>query len=135
MQGMPLTYRIDPDAGMLLVVGEGTITQSERLQTIRRWLCDPAFRPGLNTLCDFSAVTSAPTMADLREILALVDQHAEKVGKKKLALITTQPVPFGVARQFQTLADSGPLEVSVFKDRRSAWSWLHHDAQEPSRTP
>ena len=27
---MPLTYRIDADAGMLLVAGEGAISQSER---------------------------------------------------------------------------------------------------------
>jgi hypothetical protein len=32
---MPLRYHIDSDAGMLLVVGEGTISQSERLAAMR----------------------------------------------------------------------------------------------------
>jgi hypothetical protein len=64
-------------------------------------LRDPAFRPGLKTLCDFSATTSTPTMPELREIVRLVDRHAAKIGKKKLALIATRAVTFGVARQFR----------------------------------
>jgi hypothetical protein len=67
-------------------------------------------------------------MPELREIIQLVDRHAAKIGNKKLALIATRAVTFGVARQFQTLADSGPLNVSVFKDRRAALGWLHHEA-------
>ncbi len=124
---MPLTYRIDSDARMLLVVGEGTISQAERIEAISGWLRHPEFRQGLNTLCDFSAATSTPTIAELREIVSLVDRHAKRIGKKKVAVIATQPVTFGVARQFQTLAESGPLNVSVFKDRRAALGWLHHE--------
>ena len=124
---MPLTYRIDAAAGILHVVGEGAISQSERIEAMRGWLRDPEFRSGLDTLCDFSAATSTPTMAELREIVSLVDRHAKRIGKKKLAVIATQPVTFGVARQCRTLAESGPLNVSVFKDRRAALGWLHHE--------
>lgn len=125
---MPLTYRIDSDAGLLIVIGEGRITQAERIDAINGWFGDPAFRPGLNTLCDFSATTSTPTMPELREIITLVDRHTAKIGRKKLAVIATRAVTFGVARQFQILADSGPLNVSVFKDRRAALGWLHREA-------
>lgn len=128
---MPLSYRIDPDAGLLTIVGEGFITQSERIEAIRAWLRDPAFRPGLKTLCDFSEATSTPTMRELREIVALVDEHAAAIGKKKLAVVATKPVTFGVARQFQTLADFGPLDVEVFKDRGTALGWLHHGEPAP----
>ena len=124
---MPLRYQIDRDAEMLLVVGEGTITQPERIATMCEWLRDPDYRPGLNTLCDFSEATSTPTMAELREIISIVDLHAAAIGKKKLAVIATKPITFGVARQFQTLADSGPLDVGVFKDRRAALGWLRHE--------
>jgi hypothetical protein len=124
--GMPLCYHIDSDAQMLLVVGEGTISQSERLAVMRGWLGDPEFRPGLNTLCDFSAATSTPTMAELHEIVSIVERHSATIGKKKLAVVAPRPVTFGVARQFQTLADTGPLDVGVFKDRRAALGWLRH---------
>ncbi len=124
---MPLSYQIDAGAGMLLVVGEGFITQSERLEAIEAWLRDPQFRPGLDTLCDFSEATSTPTMRELREIVSIVDEHRAAIGAKKLALIATRPVTFGVARQFQTLADRGPLDVGVFKDRRAALGWLRRE--------
>jgi hypothetical protein len=123
---MPLSYRIDPSAGMLLIVGEGFITQPERIAAIQTWLRDPGFRPGLRTLCDFSEVTSTPTMKELREIVSILDEHAAAIGKKKLAVIASRPVTFGVARQFQTLADFGPLDVEVFRDRRAALGWLRH---------
>jgi hypothetical protein len=124
---MPLSYRIDAEAGMLLIVGEGAITQPERLEAMREWLHDPEFRPGLRTLCDSSAASSTPTMAELQQIVALVARHAASIGKKKLAVIAPRPVTFGVARQFQTLADDGPLDVGVFKDRRAALGWLRHE--------
>jgi hypothetical protein len=124
---MPLTYRIDTDAQMLLIVGEGAITQAERLEAVRQWLRDPDFRPGLNTLCDLSAVSSTPTMAELQEIVSLVDRHSSTIGSKKLAVVAPRPLTFGVARQFQTLADDGPLDVGVFKDRRAALGWLRHE--------
>jgi hypothetical protein len=124
---MPLRYHIDSDAGMLLVVGEGTISQSERLAAMRGWLGDPGFRAGLNTLCDFSVATSTPTMAELHEIVSIVERRSAQIGKKKLAVVAPRPVTFGVARQFQTLADTGPLDVGVFRDRRAALGWLRHE--------
>jgi hypothetical protein len=124
---LPLRYHIDSDARMLLVVGEGSISQSERLAAMRGWLGDPGFRPGLNTLCDFSAATSTPTMAELHEIVSIVERHSAAIGKKKLAVVAPRPVTFGVARRFQTLADTGPLDVGVFRDRRAALGWLRHE--------
>jgi len=126
-----LSYRIDSDAGMLVVVGEGVISHSDRLEAIRAWLRDPGFRPGLNTLCDFSAATTTPTMKELREIASIIEQYGAAIGKKKLAVIATRPVTFGVARQFQTLVDSGPLDVGVFTDRRAALGWLRHEESQP----
>jgi hypothetical protein len=66
-------------------------------------------------------------MAELREIISIVGRDAAAIGRKKLAVIATKPVTFGVARQFQTLADCGPLDVGVFKDRRAALGWLRHE--------
>jgi hypothetical protein len=45
-------------------------------------------------------------------------------------VIATKPVTFGVARQFQTLVDSGPLDVGVFRDRRAALGWLRHEESQ-----
>jgi hypothetical protein len=125
---MPMTYRIDSDAGRLEVVGDGAITQPERLEAMHAWRRHPAYRPGLRTLCDFSTATSTPTLAELHEIVALIEQEAASVGKRKVAMVTAAPVTYGVARQFQALtADTESLLVQVFTDRSAALEWLDRE--------
>jgi hypothetical protein len=118
------TYHIDSDAGMLFVVGEGVITQTERLAALRAWLSDPAFRPGLHTLCDFSAATSTPALSELTEIVDLIKRNAASIGRTRLAVVTARPVTFGVVRQFEALLHSDPLQVEIFTDRETALAWL-----------
>ena len=121
---MPFTYSIDPRARMLFVVGEGSVTQAERLAAMRAWLSDHLYEPGFDTLADFSASTSTPGLTELREIVAFIRENAAMIGRKKLAIVTTSSFTYGVARQFQLMAEAGPLEVRVFTDRGSAQAWL-----------
>jgi len=39
---MGLTYRIHPEVQLLVIRGDGTISQQERLETLRAWMRDPA---------------------------------------------------------------------------------------------
>jgi hypothetical protein len=123
---MPLTYRIDTAAQILFVHGEGVITQPERLQTILAWIKDPAYGPGLDTFCDFSATESTPKLSELREIVATIGDHASAIGPTKVAILTAKPVTFGVARVFEALAEveGTPLQIKAFFDRDLAWAWL-----------
>jgi hypothetical protein len=127
---MPLTYHIDSDARMLFVVGEGVITQDERIEAMRAWLRDPAYRPGLNTLCDFSATTSTPKLMELKEIVAVIRRNADLIGRKKLAMVVAGPATYAVARQFRVFVDPCPLDVNVFRDRRTAMAWLQCERDE-----
>ena len=124
---MSFTYHIDSSAGILFIVGEGAITQAERLDTMRAWLSDPDYRPGLHTLCDFSRATSTPSLPDLREIIAIINQNAPLIGRKKLAVVATKASTFGVARQFEVLAEATSLNVEIFTDREAAIAWLRED--------
>ena len=124
---MPFTYHIDSNARILFIVGEGAITQAERLAAMHAWLRDPAFRPGLRTLCDFSTATTTPDLSDLREIIAIINQNAASIGQTRLALVTAKDVTFGVARQFQILAEPTSLDIQIFVDREAALAWLRED--------
>jgi hypothetical protein len=130
---MPISYSVDSAARMLTIVAEGELTQDDRLSAMRAWINDPAYEPGLNTLCDFSATVTSPTLPELQEIVAFIRRHAESIGRKKLAVVTARPFTFGVARQFQALADSGPLQVSVFTSRADALAWLREPVLPESR--
>ena len=84
---MPLTYHIDTDSRVLLVCGEGVITQPERIQTMLAWIKDPAFKPGLDTFCDFSAAESTPKLSELREVVATIGAHTQAIGPTKVAIL------------------------------------------------
>ena len=130
---MPLTYQIDTDSRLLVVRGEGVITQPERMQTMLAWIKDPAFKPGLDTFCDFSAAESTPKLSELREVVATIGEHTQTIGPKKVAILASQPITFGVARVFEALAqvEETPLQVKVFFDRELAWAWLRPGARPP----
>ena len=127
---MPLTHRFDNDAQVLIILGEGAITQPERLQLILACITDPAFRPGIDSFCDFSATRSTPTLAELREIIATISEHSQTIGFVRLAILTAKPITFAVAKVFEAFADVEeiPVQVKVFFNRATAWAWLRPGA-------
>jgi hypothetical protein len=121
---MPIRYQIDVEHGMLYIAASGDATQPERLAAMQAWLSDPDFRPGLQTLADFSESTNVPTLPELEEIVGYIRKHADIIGQKKIAIVASRAVSFGVARQFGALAPGALLTVRVFKDRDEALAWL-----------
>lgn len=120
---MPINYQIDAERGMLFIVAEGEIGQPERMAAMKAWLTDPEFRPGMNTLADFTGATNVPTLQELEEIVDHIRRNVAVIGQKKIAIVTARPVIFGVARQFGALAP-GAVTVQVFRDRDAALAWL-----------
>ena len=130
---MPMYYKIDSDRGLLFVVAEGETSQDERLAAMQTWMNDPAFRPGLHTLADFSESDNVPTLAELEEIVGVMKKYASTIGQKRIAIVTNRPVSFGVARQFGALAPGSFLTVQVFKDRDAALAWLAEGSEATSQ--
>jgi hypothetical protein len=77
---------------------------------------------------------STPTLAELRELIAIIQEHSTAIGSTKLAILTAKPITFGVARVFERLAEveATPLEVKVFFDRKLAWAWLRPGGFAPT---
>ena len=127
---MPLGFNFYPDMQLLFIRGEGVITQRERVQTMLAWLRDPAYERCLDALFDISAAESTPRLAELRELIGLLEQHMPTSGPRKLAIVTSKPTTFAVARIFKDLIriEGVPLEVKVFFDREKAWRWLRPGA-------
>jgi hypothetical protein len=51
---MPLAYSILAEWKLLCIRGVGVMTQSERIQTMRAWLADPAY-PEVQVFADFQS--------------------------------------------------------------------------------
>jgi hypothetical protein len=128
-----MRYRIDADANMLFVVGTGPITQAERMETMLEWLHDPQFKAGLATFCDFTTAESTPKLADLRQLVAAIGDHASTIGHQKVAILAGKPITFGVARVFESMVEleEAPITVRVFFERDKLWAWLRPGQPAP----
>ena len=133
---MPISYTIYSEAQLLFIRAYGVVTQQERIQTMLAWLADPEYERCLDAMCDFSAATSTPKLDDLRELITVLENRLPSKGPRKLAIVVSQPVTFGVARVFEDLIalEGVPLQVSVFFDRELAWQWLR-PAMPPPGVP
>lgn len=121
---MSLTYDIDSDAGVMTVEIEGQTAHDDLMTTLRAWLNDPDFRPGLRTLCVTDGALSMPTLPELIEIVDLMKEYTKLIERRKVAIVSSRPMAFAVARQFGALAPGGLFTVQVFRDRESAMEWL-----------
>ena len=129
---MSLTYRIHPEAQLLVIRGEGTISQQERLETLRAWMRDPAYPTCTAALCDFTTARSSPRPSELHELIQVMREDRSGRGPSKLAIVTPRPLAFGIARVFQELVRLGgfALEVGAFRHRAGAWAWLRPDMDQ-----
>ncbi|HMF97092.1 MAG TPA: hypothetical protein VKE96_22495 [Vicinamibacterales bacterium] len=126
---MPLTFEIHPELRLLFIRGHGIVTQVERLRAMLAWLHDPDYESCEDALFDVSAAKTTPRIAELRKLIAILQQTPHRGGPRRLAIVTSKPITFGVAHVFGKLVRvSGlPLHVRVFMDAQSAWRWLRPD--------
>jgi hypothetical protein len=124
-----LGFCIYPDLRLLFIRGQGVITQAERIRTMMAWLRDPQYECCSDALFDVAAAESTPTVGELRELIAVLEQHMPSNGPRQLAVVTSKPIAFIVARIFENLLQLKrvPLQVRVFMDQDRAWSWLRPD--------
>ena len=73
---------------------------------------------------------TTPKVGELRELIVMLKQQMPARGPRRLAMVTSKPITFVVARVFEHLVRSRglPLEVKVFMTLGRAWAWLRPDA-------
>jgi hypothetical protein len=127
---MSLGYDIYADIGLLYIRGQGVITQRQRMSAMLAWLREPQYEDCRDALIDFTDVTTTPKVGELRELIAMLKQEMPARGPRRLAMVTSKPITFAVARTFGHLVRSRglPLEVKVFMNLGRAWAWLRPDA-------
>ena len=126
---MSLGYDIYADIGLLYIRGQGELTQRQHMDTMLAWLRDPQYESCNDALVDFTDVQTTPTVGELRELIAMLKQERPARGPRRLAVVTSKPIAFVIARVFEQLVRLRelPLEVKVFMNLGRAWAWLRPD--------
>jgi hypothetical protein len=126
---MPLGYDIYADIGLLYIRGQGVTTQRERMNAMLAWLREPQYENCTDAFIDFTDVTAAPKVSELRELIAMLKQQMPARGPRRLAMVTSKPITFAITQMFGHLVRSQgfPFEVKVFMNLDRAWTWLRPD--------
>lgn len=97
---------------------------------------DPRFRPAMRVLIDHRRVNwSQVTPEDVRNVIDMLVQSAERFGATYCAMVMGKPVDFGIARMQQHYADVDSelqIEFRVFSTIEDARSWLATLPSPPS---
>src|SRR4051794_40458098 len=120
---MSLGFQIYTHAGLLFIRGPGVITQGERIRAMLAWLNDAAYSACRDAMFDVRSADSTPKVSELRELIAILKRHLPPHGPRQLAIVTSKPIAFAVARVFEHLMQrfDMPLQVRVFIDPNRAW--------------
>jgi len=123
---MPITYTVDQEQSVVLVTWRGDVTGEDYRAHLRTMLQDPdALRAG-RSLTD---LRQANVLVHGAELNAILDAEAlpRLAGRQwKTAVLVSSTVNFGVARQYQILAESESTD-GVFRDYAEALAWLLKD--------
>jgi hypothetical protein len=123
--------RIYPAERLLFASFTGQIGAATMRENRARVVADPAFKPDLSQLMDFTGVVDSNVTFD--EMYALATRSAFSPGTR-IALVVPNALTFGLARMFQSMGqDVRNQSVALFTTVREALAWLGAPADLESR--
>jgi len=125
-----MLYRIDTAAGIVEVLGPGTLADLET--RVRRLLADPDYRQGFGFLRNRTGM-AAPSTQELRAMIEFLGRF-EALHGTRWAVVATDPVNFGMMRMGEILAEPHGIMIAVFNDQDEAVRWLT-EKPEPADSP
>lgn len=121
---MPLKYYIDREQRLIFTEGSGVVTDADVIALKEKLLRDPASSEAIGELSDLRhiermAITTAGVHAMVRH-----DEKNEQARARRLAIVATEDVVFGMARMYQMLGGRENSGVGVFRGLDEALQWL-----------
>jgi hypothetical protein len=80
------------------------------------WLRDPNYEGCTDALIDLADVETTPQVREMRELIAMLKQEMPSRGPRRLAMVTSKPITFVVARVFEHLVRSRDLRLDSAAD-------------------
>jgi len=128
---MPLVYRVDHDARIVLTVGSGIITDTD----VFGYQTDVWSRPevaGYDELVDMSLVTDivVPSGDRVRDLATLSATMDDKSTTSRCAIVAQTDIAFGLGRMYQTyraLDRRSTKDVGVFRTMREPQMFLRRE--------
>ena len=119
---MPVSYRIDLAQKIVYTTFEGEVTDQQFVGHARKIGADPEIDGSFVELihADTSSMTGV-TASGIREV---ADALRASTAIRKIGIVASRIVEFGLAQMVASLADKSLIEIQVFREQADAKSWL-----------
>jgi hypothetical protein len=122
---MPVSYRVLPEQGVVVVELRGRIDDAELLEATDRLIADADRLPGLNELVDARELeVNDLSSAALRKVADRFAAGPRPDEGVRVALVAGSDVAYGLGRMYQALRDGSAAEFRVFRELPEARGWL-----------
>ena len=125
---MPITYAIDREAKRIYETWTGEVHAADLAAHWKKYLADPAVLEIRRTIVDLRAAVIGFRGTDFDGLIRTIVLPALKDRKWATAIVVSQPVQFGVSRQYQAFAERYSQD-SIFATLAEAEAWI--DSQAP----
>ena len=119
---MPVSYRIDPAQKIVYTTFEGEVTDQQLVRHARKIDSDPDLDGSFVEL--IRADTSSMEGVTGSGVRAVADALRVSTAIRKIGIVASQDVEFGLARMVESRADESLIEIRVFREQADARSWL-----------
>lgn len=132
---MPIVYRLDHQARVIVAAGYGTLTD-DQVFSYQREISAREDALGYDELVDMTHVKeiALPSTDRVRELAALAAGSDASRGKSKFAIVAPGDLAFALGRMFQSNRESdarSTREVGVFRTTKAALTFLGVDHPLP----
>lgn len=122
---------VDVDRGLVVFEPLGELTAVRIKSLLIRMLEHPDFVPGMPGLWDLRrSGLSRLTSSEIRTLAVFNATQADRRGVARVAVVTSSPSSYGVARMYGVLGDRPHLEFSTFSELGEAEEWVLGRAEE-----
>ena len=128
---MPAKHHIDNNNQLIVTTWEGEARDIEFIEAIKNYQKNIQNNPDyvdFNEVVDFRKVTKLKLTNEGIKIIGTIASTTDTKGiNKKLALIVSSNLAFGLARMYEayrSFSKNANKEIRVFKDETAAFKWV-----------
>lgn len=123
---MSIEVRYDEEHDSIIITVHGVLDRKSGISLRDRILTHQQFRKNINQIFDCSSGKLELTTEDLKVIAAHFNQKSEVLGgNRKLALVVSRDLDFGMMRQYEAFFYTGPeVLVHSFRSLEKAIKWI-----------
>ena len=142
---MPANHQINNKSKIIVTTWIGEARDIDFIEAIKKYQHDIQNQPeyiDYNELVNFSKMTKIKlTAGGIKSIGKIASTTDNSDGHKKLALIVTSKLAFGLARMYEVyrnISSNAKKELRIFNNEKEALKWLDDNIDpniDPTETP